>query len=460
MRTPDVRTVRGAARVPASGASGWRVRRVPSTSNAVRIGRLFVTACAWMTLAGPVASAANDTPSGTPQAARRTAHASAASIAYVFVPGDQLEITVQPQEGYDRVVTVQPDGKIVFPVVGEVTAAGLTVQELTERLQRGLQAQLKRPHVTISLKEMNKGLLRRASVLGAVKTPGSYELRERSTVFELLATAGGPTAVADLRRVTIARADGSRNVVVDLSRAGAGADPGVGRPTSARPLDTRAGEGTVDAVLEPGDLIIVPEGLPRTVLVLGEVARPGSYELQGEMRLLDALSLAGGPTPKADLRRVTLTRGGQAAGQTVDLESLLTRGQQADLTANVVLEPGDTIVLPDSERKFYVLGDVNRPEAYPLRPGDRLLDAITRAGGGSREADLAKVQLLRNDETGRPVARRVDLRRMMRKGEMTQNHLLREGDIIFVPGRKETRNLWDRLSVLYPLSGILSFLRY
>ena len=58
--------------------------------------------------------------------------------------------------------------EIVFPVVGEVAAAGLTVQQLTERLQEGLQAELKRPRVTVSLKEINKGLLRRVSVFGAV----------------------------------------------------------------------------------------------------------------------------------------------------------------------------------------------------------------------------------------------------------------------------------------------------
>jgi polysaccharide export outer membrane protein len=338
-------------------------------------------------------------------------------------------------------VTVQPDGKIVFPVVGEVTASGTTVQQLTEDLERGLRSQLKRPHVTISLKEMNQGLLRRASVLGAVKTPGSYELKERSTVIELLATAGGPTPVADLRHVTVTRVDGNRKVVLDLQRA------------------TRDGDVTSDATLEPGDLIIVPEGLPRTVLVLGEVARPGSYELQGEMRLLDALSLAGGPTPKADLRRVTLTHGGQAAGTKVDLESLLTEGQQAAQTANVVLEPGDTLVLPESERKYYVFGQVHKPEAYPLKPTDRVLDAIARAGGATQNADLGKVMLIRKDEKGEPVSQRVDLRRMMKKGDLACNESLRQGDVLFVPDRKQTTPLTDYFQFLWPISSVFSLLR-
>jgi polysaccharide biosynthesis/export protein len=361
--------------------------------------------------------------------------------AYVFVAGDVLDITVQPQKDYDRTVTIQPDGKIVFPVVGEVAAAGLTVQQLTERLQQGLQAELKRPRVTVSLKEINKGLLRRVSVFGAVKTPGVFELKEQCTVTEMLATAGGPTPVADLRRVTITRADGAKKVIVDLAQA------------------ARTGEVTENVVLEPGDLIIVPEGAPQTVLVLGEVMKPGSYELQGEMRLMDALSQAGGPTTKADLKRVTLTRAGQQKEEVFDLQELLTKGQQASLASNVVLQPGDTVVLPESERKFYVLGEVTKADAYPLKPADRLLDAITTAGGSTHEADLGKVMLIRKDEKGQPVARQIDVKKMMTKGQMVLNEALKEGDVIFVPNKKPKRPVTDYLSFLYPFSSLLNVLR-
>jgi polysaccharide biosynthesis/export protein len=371
----------------------------------------------------------------------RLAPASEASPAYVFVSGDVLDITVQPQQGYDRTVTVQPDGKIVYPVVGEVTAAGMTVQQLTAALRHGLQAELKRPRVTVSLKEINKGLLRRASVFGAVKSPGVFELKEQCTVTEMLATAGGPTPVADLRRVTISRADGSKRLVVDLAQA------------------ARTGEVTDNVALEPGDLIIVPEGAPQTVLVLGEVIKPGSYDLQGQMRLMDALSQAGGPTTKADLQRVTLTRAGQQKEEVFDLQQLLTKGQQADLSANVVLQPGDTVVLPESERKFYVLGEVSRADSYPLKPASRVLDAITTAGGSTHEADLGKVMLIRKDEKGQAVARQVDVKKMMTKGQMALNEELHEGDVIYVPNKKLKRPLTDYLGFIYPLSGLLNVLR-
>jgi polysaccharide biosynthesis/export protein len=360
-----------------------------------------------------------------------------ASTSYVFVPGDIVDVTVSSHMGYDRTITIQPDGRIQFPEVGEIVAAGLTAAQLAARIQEGLNAGLVDPRVTVSLKELNKGLLRRVSVLGAVKTQGVFELKEQSTLAELLATAGGPTPVADLHRVTVTRADGSKKVVADLSGA------------------ARTGEVSNNLALEPGDLIWVPEGTSPTVLVLGEVVKPGSYELQGEMRVLNALSLAGGPTTKADLRHVTLTHAGQSSKEVIDLDDLLTRGQQQNLTANVVLRPGDALVIPESERKFYVFGEVNKADAYPLKPADHLLDAITTAGGSTHEADLAQVMLIRKDEKGQLVPRRIDLKRMLKNGDMVRNEALREGDVIFVPNRKQRHPITDILGFLNPVSSLL-----
>jgi polysaccharide biosynthesis/export protein len=373
---------------------------------------------------------------GAPPDSERRAPAS-----YLFVPGDVIDVTVSSHMGYDRTITIQPDGRIQFPGAGEIVAAGLTPAQLEARLREGLNRELVDPQVTVSLKELNKGLLRRVSVLGAVKTPGVYELKQQSTLPELLASAGGPTPVADLRRIMVTGADGRQKVVADLSGA------------------ARTGAASSPVTLEPGDLILVPEGAAPAVLVLGEVLKPGSYELQGEMRLLNALSLAGGPTPRADLRRVTLTHAGQAGQEVVDLEDLLTKGQQENLTANVVLRPGDTLVLPESDRKYYVLGEVNKPEAYPLKPADHLLDAITTAGGSTHEADLSQVTLIRKGAKGQPVSRRVDLKQMMKRGDMTRNETLREGDVIFVPNRHPRRPITDYLGFLSPFSTLLYVLK-
>jgi polysaccharide biosynthesis/export protein len=372
---------------------------------------------------------------GAPPESQRPAPAS-----YLFVPGDVIDVTVSSHMGYDRTITIQPDGRIQFPGAGEIVAAGLTPAQIETCFQEGLNRELVDPQVTVSLKELNKQSVRRASVLGAVKTPGTYELKQQSTLPELLASAGGPTPVADLRRIMVTRADGRQKVVGDLSGA------------------ARTSAFSSPVTLEPGDLILVPEGAP-AVLVLGEVVKSGSYELQGEMRLLNALSLFCGPTPRADLRRVTLTHAGQAGQEVVDLQDLLTKGQQENLTANVVLRPGDTLVLPECDRKHYVLGEVNKPEACPLKPADHLLDAITTAGGSTHEADLSKVTLIRKDAQGQAVSRSVDLKQMMKHGDMTRNETLREGHVIFVPNRNPKRPLTDYFGFLSPLSTLLYVLK-
>jgi polysaccharide export outer membrane protein len=347
-----------------------------------------------------------------------TAGSASPPATYQFVPGDVIDITVPSHMGYDRTLTIQPDGRIQYPSLGELVAAGLTPAQLAARIRQGLNAELVDPEVTVSLKEINKGLLRRVSVLGAVKNPGVFELKEQSTLAELLATAGGPTSVADLRRVTVTRSGTGERVIADISGA------------------ARTGEESAKVSLQPGDQILVPEGAPPTVTILGEVVKPGSYELEGEMRLLNAVSQAGGPTGKADLRRVTLTHTGQVGEEVIDLQDLITTGQQQNTTTNVLLRPGDSIVFPETEHKYYVLGAVTRADAYPRKANDRLLDAITTAGGSTSAADLSRVSLIRKDAQGNAVPRQIDLKQLMTKGGMAQNVFLRDGDVLYVPDKK------------------------
>jgi protein involved in polysaccharide export with SLBB domain len=360
---------------------------------------------------------------------------------YILVAGDVVEITVSSHMGYDRTLTIPPDGKIQFPSLGQIEAAGLTTQQLTTRIREGLNKELVDPEVTISLKEINKGLLRRVSVLGAVKTPGVYELKERSSLSEMLAAAGGPSKIADLRRVTITRADSGQRVTIDLTGS------------------ARTGTDSNTLPLEAGDLILVPEGTPPTVTVLGEVLKPGSFEFNGEMRLLDALSLAGGTTPAADLQQVTLTHAGETARQSLDIQSLLIQGRTSDSQTNVQLKPGDTIVLTASEQKFYVLGEVNKSQAFPLKPNVRLLDAITTAGGTTKDANLSKIVLIRKDDKGQAVGQQIDFKQMMKKGELEKNAALQAGDVVFVPGKRQKKSLIEALSFLYPLSGLVNVLK-
>lgn len=359
---------------------------------------------------------------------------------YRFAPGDVIEVTVTPQKDYDRTITVQPDGKISYPLIGQIAAAGRTVDQLAEDVRIGLGHELRDPEVSVSLKEMSKDTVRRVSVYGAVRTPGVISIKDGTTLAEALATSGGPTPIADMRRVTITRTDRSV-VTVDLTQT------------------EKTGQLERDVTLQPGDFIVIPEGPPPTVLVMGEVVKPGSFQIQGQTRLLDILSQAGGPTPRGDLRHVKLTRQGESGSRVIDLEPFITQSSSPDPSLNPVLQPGDAILVAQTDQRVYVMGRVSKPDVYQIKPDTRLLDALVLAGGAMADGDISHVALVRTDASHHPTVRQFDLGKMMAKGKMGDNELLRPGDLIFVPDRKAHRSVSDLANLFWPISSLITVLR-
>lgn len=366
------------------------------------------------------------------------ASGSALPAQYRFGPGDVIDVTVLPQHSFDRTVTVQPDGKISFAIVGQIQAAGLTVDQLVQKLHDGLNQELVDPSVTISLRETSKQELGRVSLLGAVRSPGGLEIKEGTTLAAALASSGGPGPTADLHRVTITHAGGSEQTV-DMAQT------------------DRTGRVGPNPVLQAGDIIVVPEGAPPTVLVLGDVARPGSYPLPQEARLLDAISQAGGAAEKADLRRVTVARPGVSGSRVLDLQPLLAKGDTTHPELNVLLHPGDTIFVPESQQQIYILGDVSKPGLYPIQPNDRVLDLLVAAGGAG--AGVSRAILVRRGANGQSQPRPLDLKKLLAKGDQSENARLQSGDVLYVPDKKNHSNASDALGLLWPLTSLLSFLR-
>ena len=125
------------------------------------------------------------------------------------------------------------------------------------------------------------------------------------------------------------------------------------------------------------------------VVVLGQVARPGVYELPGDAGAIAAIATAGGLTDMADVAGITLAfASGEAA--CVDYESALT-----DPAADVMLQSGAVIYVPRAYRQVLVMGDVERPGSYPAMGGAgsrmTVLDAIAAAGGVRGDARKAAV---------------------------------------------------------------------
>lgn len=119
---------------------------------------------------------------------------------YLLGPGDLLQIGVWGHEDLAATVEVRPDGKISFPLVGDLAAEGLSSSTLGTNLAQALAQYVKDPQVTVIVKEFRP---LRVSVLGQVEHPGQYPLKNGSRLMDALAAAGGPKERAALQGVRI-----------------------------------------------------------------------------------------------------------------------------------------------------------------------------------------------------------------------------------------------------------------
>lgn len=188
---------------------------------------------------------------------------------------------------------------------------------------------------------------------------------------------------------------------------------------------------------QPQVSLTLREVSSQRVWVLGRVNAPGIYPLNRPLRVLDAVTQAGGlfasrftgtTEELADLSHSFLMRGGKMLP--VDFQKLIREG---DLTQNIYLEPDDFIYLPSSlTNEVYVLGAVTEPRPVGFMNEMNLITALGRGLGVQPGADLAHVTIVRGSLTEPKIAT-VDARDII-QGKAT-NVRLEPGDIVYVPGK-------------------------
>ncbi len=136
---------------------------------------------------------------------------------YRLGPEDVIEVFVWKEAELTRVVPVRPDGKISLPLIGELTASGKTAPELQAEVRSRLVQYLSDPVVTVTVKEVNYPKI---SVLGQVRKPDRYRIKQRITALEAVAMAGGFTEFAKRDKITIIRQEGSseKRMQIDLKK--------------------------------------------------------------------------------------------------------------------------------------------------------------------------------------------------------------------------------------------------
>jgi polysaccharide export outer membrane protein len=229
-------------------------------------------------------------------------------------PGDSVMLHVFGETDMDGVLGVADDGTVRIPLAGSVPIKGLSTEEAARRIEKAFKdgGFFVDPHVSLAVTQSQS---QRVSVLGEVRAPGRYAVDSKTTIVDLLAQAGGTTELAS-ETIYILRKDQSGNVVRHPADLKDLTESGVGAP-ARQPL------------LQGGDSVYVPRA--QQFFILGEVQKPGMYKLESNMTVLQAVSVAGGVTPRGSDRRVMIKRGKD--GQSTEL-----KGKPDDL-----VQPDDVI---------------------------------------------------------------------------------------------------------------------
>lgn len=321
---------------------------------------------------------------------------------------DVLNITVWGHDDLTRTVTVAADGYFSFPLIGRIKAGGLTVRSLETTIAQLLDKDyIVNPQVTITVKEFRS---KKVFILGEVMKPGDYYLSKTDTLLELISKAGGVTQ------------DAGREVIIVRPQAGSAPQPARldSKGNQLIRVDLQAliaGDVSKNLPVQNNDTIYVPK--TSVFSVFGEVRKPGSYPLEKETSLLEAISIAGGPTQDADPQKLELLRTENGIQQKIvlSMKQLLEAGQG---NLEYFIRDGDVIYQPRAEF-FFVIGEVKKPGSYKLEEEMTVTKAISIAGGFTEKASKGKVQIIR-EENGKQVKHRAK-----------SNELILPQDIIEVP---------------------------
>ncbi len=179
---------------------------------------------------------------------------------------------------------------------------------------------------------------------------------------------------------------------------------------------------------DPHVTVFQKEYATQGISVLGEVQKPGIYPLLGSRKLYDAISVAGGTTPKAG-RYVLITRRNNPQHP---VQVPLLTGAPESMENNVTVEPGDTIVVSKAG-VVYVVGDVRQPGGFVMENGNEItvLKAIALAQGTNPNAALNAARLIRKTPEG---SKDVPLSLKQILAAKAPDPQLQPDDVVFVPG--------------------------
>ncbi len=250
---------------------------------------------------------------------------------YKIGPRDLLEIKVVEVPELNLTVRVSESGLITLPLLGRVDLGGLTKEAAERRIATMLEEKyVNNPQVTVFIREYQSN---RLTLIGAVRTPGMYEIVGDMNLLELISKAGGFAENSGNELFVMRKGNKGikEKITIDLNNLMLKGDPNLNIP------------------LQPNDDIIVPADMIIQVYVWGEVKSPGalSVKISKKITLLQAIAQAGGTTDSAKKSGVIIKRKDEKTGKeikmTLNLNSII-KGKKPDPP----LKEGDVVYVPAS----------------------------------------------------------------------------------------------------------------
>jgi polysaccharide export outer membrane protein len=239
-------------------------------------------------------------------------------------PRDVLNVTVRNQPTLSGTFTIGPDGSLTFPLLGRVEVGGLVPGDVEKKLATLLaDGYLKNPQLSLAV---DRARIATVSVMGEVRQAGSYPLTSDMTVIEVLARAGSTTERAGTQAII-------RRPRKVLAGRGAAVPDHASPPEVIRVNLTslQIGGAAENVLLRDGDTVFVPRA--ESIYVVGAVKNPGTYAIQDQITVLQALALSGGLTERGSSRRLRVVRQADRGNK------------QVKVKPEGLLQPGDTLIV-------------------------------------------------------------------------------------------------------------------
>jgi protein involved in polysaccharide export with SLBB domain len=296
----------------------------------------------------------------------------ATPLNYILGPDDDLQISIYGVQEFNTAATVNSEGKISIPFVGQISVAGMTIEAATQKIKNACAkiystVNSGKSKVSVSLSKIRTI---KVTIIGG-NQPGNYAVSSLSTVYNALHICGGPGANGSFRNIELIR---SNKVIrkIDLYRF------------------LVNGDQSDNLGLRDEDVIRIPAYSQRVVLE-GEVKRPGIFEMQKDETFANLLNFASGFNEYAYTATISVIQKTNKEFKVVDLRE--------NQFAAYKINSGDTYtvskILNRFENRIKIDGAVFRPNNFAFKTGMRVTDLINQADGLKEDAYRKRAKLVR-----------------------------------------------------------------